>query len=158
MSMTTISAIKITSPVTLELTEHNRSSLPLSPELISAERRTANGTMRKYVIAKKNSFQVSWNMLPSRTDLTVDGKSGAEAIKDFYDLYCGQPVTLELKYHQNRSGGSLVYASDDSSTSMSTQTLNVFITSFSYEIVKRLQDSGTTGFDYVNISMGFTEI
>lgn len=157
--MAFISAIKITSPITLELTDHNRSTLMLTPEQISNERRTANGTMRKYVIAVKNSFQVSWNMLPSRTNMTVDGKTGAEAIKDFYDLYNGRPITLELRYHQYRgAGSSVVYSTDDNTTTMTVQTLNVFISSFSYEVVKRLKDSSTTGFDYVNVSIGFTEI
>ena len=155
MSMTTISAIKVTSPITMELTEHNRSTLPIQYEAIENARRTANGTMRKFVIAKKKNIALSWSMLPSRTNLTVDGKSGAEAIKDLYDNYYEVPLTLEVKYHHTANG---IYSSDDSSTSMTTETITVFISSFAYDIQKRLKDTTGSGFDYVNVSIGFTEV
>jgi hypothetical protein len=154
MTMTTISAIKATSPITFEFTEHNRSSLPIGYEPIENVQRTANGTMRKFVVAKKRNFQVSWTMLPSRKNLTIDNKYGAEGIRDFYNTYCFDPITIEVRTHR---GSNLSISSDDNSTTMTAETVNVFITAFSYDVVKRLNDSGG-GFDYVNVSIGFTEI
>lgn len=157
MAMTTVSAIKVTSPVAFEFTEHNRSTLPIGYEHIETSQRTANGTMRKFVVAKKKGIQLSWSMLPSRTNLTVDGKYGAEAIKDFYETYCFEPLSLDVKYHKSSPTS---FSSDNSSavSSLTAETLTVFITSFSYEVVKRLNDSSNSGFDYVNVSIGFTEV
>lgn len=157
MTMTTISAITVTSPITLSLTEHNRSTLPIQYEAIENARRTANGTMRKFVVAKKKNIQLSWGMLPSRSNMTVDGKSGAEALKDLYENYYEKPLTIQVKYHHTPAGSS-AHSSDDSSTTMSTETLTVFITSFSYDVIRRMKDSQSSGFDYVNVSIGFTEV
>ena len=67
-----------------KLTEHNRSSLELSPERIEKTVRTSNGTLRKNHIADKRKFQLSWDMLPSYRTLTVDGGWGAEDLRSFY--------------------------------------------------------------------------
>ena len=67
-----------------KVTEHNRSPLEISIERIEAITRTSNGTLRKNHIADKRSFSVSWEMLPSYRDLTVDGGWGAEDLRQFY--------------------------------------------------------------------------
>ena len=56
------------------------------------EQRTSNGTLRKFFIADKKTFSVSWDMLPSYRDITVDGAWGAEDIRTFYDTALGQGV------------------------------------------------------------------
>jgi hypothetical protein len=150
--MALVSAVKVTqvSGVDLapafEFTEHNRSSIPLSYELIETAERMANGYMRKFVTAKKISFSISWADLPSVTLMTVDGKPGAQAIKTFYDTYCGKKLTLVVTHYNT-----------DTQAAAGTETIYAYITSFSYEITKRLGMS-TGGYDRVNLSIGFTEV
>jgi hypothetical protein len=67
-----------------KISEHNRSSLELTPERIERVTRTSNGTLRKTHIADKRKFQLSWDMLPSYRTLTVDGGWGAEDLRTFY--------------------------------------------------------------------------
>jgi len=67
-----------------KITEHNRQALELSTERIEKVVRTSNGTLRKNHIADKRKFQLSWDMLPSYRDLTVDGGWGAEDLRAFY--------------------------------------------------------------------------
>jgi len=67
------------------LTDHNRSDISITPLLIEKESRMANGTLRKFVVNKKDILSVSWDFLPTShiqgvselSITTVDGKSGA---------------------------------------------------------------------------------
>lgn len=150
--MAYISALKVTQSngvnltTAFEFTEHNRSSIPLSYEQIEMAERMANGYMRKFVTAKKMSFSISWNDLPSVTAMTVDGKGGAQAIKTFYDTYYGKKLTIELKHYNSEVEGA-----------QAVETIYAYITSFSYDITKRISTSSTNGFDRVNLSIGFVE-
>lgn len=54
------------SPSFLILSDHNRSSLDLTPDRIQKRDRMVNGTLRSWHIADKKSLRVSWSMLPSR--------------------------------------------------------------------------------------------
>lgn len=55
------------------VTDHNRSELGIDPERIESRKRMANGTMRKYFVADKHTFTVSWNDIPHLASQTVDG-------------------------------------------------------------------------------------
>lgn len=67
------------------ITEHNRSELSISPKRIETSKRMANGMLRKYVIADKREFSVSWDMVPDATLATADKKWGGTAIEAFYN-------------------------------------------------------------------------
>jgi|ERR1044072_1951053 hypothetical protein len=71
------------------ITEHNRSELSISPKRIETSNRMANGMLRKYVIADKREFSVSWDMIPDVTAATVDKKWGGSAIEAFYNTTPG---------------------------------------------------------------------
>lgn len=101
------------------LTEHNRSELSIDVNRIENSQRMANGTMRKYVIADKREFSVSWSMVPDATAGTVDGKWGGSAIENFY----------------NTTPGSFTLTVTDGSGVASTYT--VMITDFSKVLNKR---------------------
>lgn len=146
-----INAIKSTSPVEFDFTDHNRSTLNFNYEQIESAIRTADGSMRKFVIAQKRSFDASWQMLPSVTSLTADGKPGAGLIRDFYTENVGKKITLEVVHHGS-STAQLSSSSTPSAPNGTKETINVFISSFSYEIVKRMPT-----YDYVNLSISFTE-
>jgi hypothetical protein len=116
------------------ISEHNRGPMQVTVERIETKQRMANGTMRKYVVADKRSFSLSWTELPHDSTLTVDGFWGADAITAFYDANAG-PFTLTIQY---------------ATTPVErTETYDVVFNDFSKEITKR----GTYDFWEVNISL-----
>ena len=108
-----------------QVTDHNRSSLSVSYERIENKQRMADGTLRRYTVAKKRSFQLSWEMLPSRTapggNNTVDGGLNGEQIEEFHDAHDN---AFDAKIMDGQGGEEIV---------------TVMITDFSKEIVKRSQ-------------------
>jgi len=78
-----------------KVTDHNRSELSVSVERIENSKRMANGTLRKYVIADKRKFSVSWDNLPDNTAWTVDGFWGGRDIENFYNNNAGS-FTLKV--------------------------------------------------------------
>lgn len=77
-----------------KITDHNRSELSVDVNRIESTKRMANGRMRKYVVADKHSFSVSWNDLPDARSWTVDGFWGGKDIETFYKANAGE---FELK-------------------------------------------------------------
>jgi len=72
------------------VSEHNRSEFSMGNNRIKQSTRMANGTLREFIIADKKTFSVSWSMLPSYRNETVDGGWGAEDLKTFYESLAGQ--------------------------------------------------------------------
>jgi hypothetical protein len=72
-----------------KISDHNRSDLGVNVERIQTTKRMANGTLRKYVVADKRSFSVSWDNLPHSADFTVDGFWGGREIEAFYASNAG---------------------------------------------------------------------
>ncbi|UEM46849.1 minor tail protein [Streptomyces phage Targaryen] len=79
------------------VTDHNRGELSIDVERIEKKQRMADGTMRKYIVADKRTFGVSWQNLPHSSSYTVDGFWGARQLKSFFDATPGA-FTLELTY------------------------------------------------------------
>jgi hypothetical protein len=73
-----------------KVSEHNRSQFDISNERIEKQQRMANGTLRKFFVADKKTFTLSWDMLPSYRTFTVDGAWGAEDLRAFYNSAEGQ--------------------------------------------------------------------
>jgi hypothetical protein len=106
------------------LSEHNRSPMSIGYNRIEKTQRMANGTLRKFFIADKKTFNVSWEQLPSYSNYTVDGGYGALDLKTFYEGTLGKssfPVTI--------SYGPIIDGT--------TETRNMIFTSFSCEVTKR---------------------
>lgn len=78
-----------------KLTDHNRGEVSESIERIGGSVRTAKGSLRRYHVADKYSFSVSWEMLPGPSAKTVDGFWGADDIIAFYQSTV-DPFTLSL--------------------------------------------------------------
>ena len=129
------------------LSDHNRNPVQLSHERIENSKRMANGLMRKYVVASKRSWSVSWTNLPSLTTQTVDGYLGAMALQDFYASNFDNAITLSFY-----SGTSSVPTQPKGTSPSPTSTHTVFISSFSCTISKRLGD-----IDYWDVSIDFEE-
>jgi hypothetical protein len=91
-----------------KVTEHNRSDLQISTERIEKSQRMANGTLRKFWIADKKTFSVTWDMLPYTTALTVDGGWGAKDLRDFYYSDLGrQPFDIRINLATNGTNQEL---------------------------------------------------
>lgn len=131
-----------TSGLQLTLSDHSRSELQIKYDVIEKSQRMANGTTRKYVVAKKKQLSCSWDMLPTVQSMVVDGNANAKKMKQYYELYAGQPLKMTLYYGRNASANA-TYA----------ETIDVFWDSFDFDISKRYND-----FDYWNISVEFVEI
>jgi hypothetical protein len=72
------------------VSEHNRSEFSISTNRIERQERMANGFLRKYFVADKKQFNVSWEMLPSFRNESVDGAWAAEDLKAFYESSSGK--------------------------------------------------------------------
>jgi hypothetical protein len=130
-----------------KLTDHNRDPIDISTEVIETQARMANGRMKKYVVAQKNTISVSWNYVPSKTSETADLNHGAAWIESFYRSNVGSPIYLKVVASELNSSGNFVTAKTGS------EVYTVFMNSFSKTIVNRTRIS-----DYVNMSIDFTEV
>lgn len=72
------------------LTDHNRSELGINVERIETRNRMANGTMRKYWVADKHTFTISWSDVPKNAVQTADGKWSGTEIRDFFNSPSGR--------------------------------------------------------------------
>lgn len=150
------------------LTDHNRQPIQLTPQRIEQSQRMANGSMRKMVIASKDVYDISWQQVPSATQIinsqsgktvpsfspTVDGNYGAAFIKAFYDEYVFQPVWIKLTYaNDNITGTSHSSSKTVIPSTSNSKIIKTFITDFKYTVTKRL-----TLMDYVDLSIQFTEV
>ncbi len=124
----------------IKLTEHNRSELSISIQRIQQSQRMANGSLRKYFVADKKEFNVSWNMLPGTRGYTVDGQWGALDLITFYNSTEGQG-TFNIRLNFAKSGTNQESAGYEEYT--------VSCTSFSATLLKR----GEVPFYNVSMSM-----
>jgi hypothetical protein len=128
------------------VTEHNRSPLSLNINRIETGQRMANGIMRKYFIADKLSVNVSWEMLPSFRNETVDGAWGAEDLKNFYESTAGR-LPFRIKLNPTVFSIDLVEQSDGALADDYTYTM--MFSSCDFTIIKR----GLQPFWSVNLSL-----
>jgi hypothetical protein len=104
---------------TLVLSDHNRSEVSIDWEIFEKRTRTANATLRKYHVAKKKGFDVSWDDIPGTDTYTVDNYAGAEDMDDYFAANMGS-LTLTMRFDH-----------DD------VQTYQVMVKSFSLTPKKR---------------------
>ena len=58
-------AVSLDGTTWYSLTDHNRQPIDINTTLIQKENRMANGTMRKFVVSKKDTISTSWDNVPS---------------------------------------------------------------------------------------------
>lgn len=130
------------------LTEHNRGPLQISFEEVGNLERTARGTKRGYVVARKRSFQLSWETCPADGGATIDGFWAANEIKNFYQNVLG---SFTVKFYNRNS-----------STSQPTplDSIECVFKDFSYEIKKRnaRMPDGVTKTDLCTFSLSLEEV
>ena len=158
--------ISINGTTWYKLTDHNRREIDISPLLIEKESRMANGTLRKFVVARKNIISVSWDFLPSKPSSTgntgndakfsiVDGNYSGAWIESFYNANVGIPIYLKVvaSKHTDPQVGGVPLANTYVSSSTGETTYQVFMTGFSKTIRKRNPVT-----DFLDITLEFTEI
>ena len=128
------------------VTEHNRGPLTLDNNRIEQSTRMADGTLRKYFIADKLNISVSWDMIPSFRNETVDGGWGAEDLKSFYESAAGRGA-FRIKLNPTVFDYNLVEQSDGALAD--DYTYWVMFTSCDFTVVKR----GIQPFWSVSISL-----
>jgi hypothetical protein len=159
----------------LILSDHNRGEMQFNATRIEQRQRTINGTMRSYHIADKLNMSVSWTNLPSRSyttdpgfntsgitnitgpsqEFTSDGGAGGSELLDWYDNHKG-PFYMFLAYDKYSN-----FSVDGAITNVSythlaeyNQVIQVFISDFSYSVVKR----GGNNHDLWNVSVTMEEV
>jgi hypothetical protein len=137
-----------------KITDHNRSPISIKPSLIEKVDRMANGTMRKYVVSKKDTVSASWTMLPSKSSLTVDKNKSSAWLEAFYYANAGLPVYIKVIEAKETVPTINTAPTELSVTSVTTsKTYYAFITNFSKTIKYR-----NTIADFVDMEIEFTEI
>jgi hypothetical protein len=138
-----------------KLTDHNREPIDISTEIIETQARMANGRMKKYVVAQKNTISVSWSYVPSRTSETVDQNYSAAWLESFYKSNAGVPIHLKVvssELDPDAAIGALP-SGTFATAQYGSKSYTVFMNNFSKTIVNRTKIS-----DYVNMSIDFTEV
>lgn len=127
----------------IRLSEHNRSPIEIGIERIEQSQRMANGSLRKFFVADKKQFSVSWNMLPGTRVYTVDNQWGALDLIEFYNSSEGQS-TFDIRLNFAKSGTS--------QESSGYEPYTVSCTSFNATLVKRGE------VPFYNISMTMEQV
>lgn len=145
------------------LTDHNRNVIDITPTLIEKESRMADGTLRKYVVAKKNVISTSWTFVPAKSSCIADGNYGGSWLTSFYNANCFVPI--QVRVIQATHTDPTIGTAPTDSTYVAAQSVqavqgntgyrsySAFITNFSSSIVNRTRET-----DYLDISIEFTEI
>lgn len=125
-----------------KVTDHGRDPLSMSTQRIGSDQRMANGTLRRHTIAKKRTWSVSWNNLPSTNTVvggfsTADGGMSGEQIETFYKTTDGK---FRMVLRRGSALGKAVPNPLDTALPYEDQDFyicNVMITDFSKEVLKR---------------------
>ena len=153
-----------------KLSDHNRQPIGITYTLIEQTDRMANGTLRKYVVARKFVITANWKDFPTLDSNVVDysptnpkiGKAGSW-IKAFYEGNYGNPVYVRLimaTEGSTQDGLPTGTYTDAQNAESVSQPYLAFMTTFTYDVTKRRKATGLLdpGYDYVDLKIEFTEI
>ena len=159
--------VSVDGSIWYKLTDDNRQPIKIVFEVIEKTNRMADGTLRRYVIARKHKISTSWQTVWSKTSMSSDygtysGKAGVW-MRSFYEANVFTPIKLKLIVAGGYNGiidpNAPSYNEDDyfsskqSSVDPSNPVYTVYITNFDYEVVNR-----NSNYDLVNINIEFTEV
>jgi hypothetical protein len=125
-----------------QITDHGREPLTVTVERIENVQRMADGTLRRYVVAKKRTFQCNWTNIPSVTGTHLANGQPGSYIENIHDTVNG-PFYIRLRAGADR---------DTTFTGLSGTIYQVMITDFSKDIVKR-----STAYDMWNLDITLEE-
>ena len=126
-----------------KISDHGRAPLAVSVERIESKTRMADGTLRRYVVAKKKTFSTSWENLPDKaTTFLANGQTG-QWMENFHN-------TVDGSFLMRLRAGS---DADTSLTGLNGTIFEVMINEFSKEVVKRGK-----AFDLWSLSITLEEV
>lgn len=128
----------------LTLSDHSRSPLSVTYDVLSKSERMADGTLKRYVISRKKIIQCQWAMLPTIRGQVVDNNADARDMKEFYESNMFKSMTMSLYYNRNDA---------ERASAAYLETLSVYWNNFTFDVVKRYKN-----FDYWNVTAEFVEI
>jgi hypothetical protein len=136
----------------IKVTDHGRAALSVSVERIEASQRMANGLMRRYVVAKKRSFECSWENLPDKdTTFLANGTTYGRWFENFYNTTDGA-FLMRLRSGSDIGKTSLVRVDNVGLDDMG-RIFTVMLTDYTKEILKR-----GTSFDMWSLSLTLEEV
>jgi hypothetical protein len=161
------------------LSDHNRGEIKIAGQRIEKRSRMINGNMRSYHIADKDTYDIQWNALPSRSfssnpqfnastgkssltglsglptgvdsEYTIDGGAGASELLNWYENHKGS-FWMFLAYDKYKNFGNSDSAYEH--LNQYNQIVEVYFSKFDYGITQR----GQTTFDLWNVSMTLEEV
>lgn len=152
------------------LTDDNRSPIKINFEVIEKTSRMADGTLRRYVVARKHKISMSWQAITSLSTQTSDYVAGTSGyagawLRSFYEANVFVPVKVKLIISKVTTSNDPTYGAfvvDDNTyksafyidkTGGVPDQYDTYITNFDYEVLKR-----SSTHDIVNMTLEFTEI
>lgn len=115
------------------ITDHNRQPINIGVTRIGTDNRMVNGRLRRYAVAKKRTFSVTWENIPAVAIPgnggmgTVDSGYGGQDLLDWHDAHDG---AFSVKF---RKGTDSAKTAGDGTI----ETVSVMITDFSHDVNKR---------------------
>jgi hypothetical protein len=153
-----------------KLSDHNRQPLDITYNLIESTDRMANGTLRKFIVARKFVIAADWKDFPTLDsnlvdysstlgDVPANAKAGAW-IKAFYEGNAFNPIYVKLIFAKETPVLNSVPSASTYKDSQHTdgQIYSAFMTTFTYNVTKRRVGPDGHGYDYVDLKIEFTEI
>lgn len=125
------------------ISDHGRGPLDISYERIEQKSRMFDGTLRRYVVAKKRSWTINWENLPSKAVALLAGGKPGEWMEDFHDSHDGDFLV------RFRDGNAI----DAVPSGTNSEVVRVMIGDFSKEVVKR-----TPTFDLWSVDLTLEEV
>ncbi len=119
-----------------KVTDHNRQPLEISFERFGNSHRTVDATLRRYSVAKKRTFSLSWTMLPSKRNSVYGGKTaittvdGGWAGGDIEAFYNANDGAFKMKLRKGTDEAKAI-------TDGTIEVVTVMITEFSKAVEKR---------------------
>jgi hypothetical protein len=126
-----------------QISDHGRDPLEISVERIENAQRMADGTLRRYVVAKKHTFQCTWAGLPSVAGVQLANGKEASWVENFHDTVNGS-FLVRLRAGSDR---------DTTFTGTQGTIYTMMITDFSKTIGKR-----STAYDFWDIDITLSEV
>lgn len=111
----------------VKISDHGRSPLSISVERIENKQRMADGTLRRYVVSKKRTFDCSWENFPDRDGAFLANGQAGQWMEDFHN---DQDSSFRMRLRSGEDQGK-------ATTDASIEEVNVMIVDFSKEVVKR---------------------
>lgn len=131
-----------------KITDHNREPLAITWERIERKNRMADGTLRRYTVAKKRTFSTSWTLLPHLRNSTYLGRVGMTTVDDGWS---GQEMETFFNNNDGRFLMKLRKGIDEAKaiTDGTIEVVPVMISDFSRDVEKR----GTVDLWTINLTL-----